>query len=558
MNRSRHLINTPFLAAALLLLWQAPSLAQGGESTDAAAADPAPAAADTAPAAADPAPVAADPAPAAADPAPVAADPAPAASVATAASLAKLLDMLNDQQSQLDDQKRELGAQQQLIATLQTQATADLALEKDTVAKQAEQLEQQRQTMASMQTQIDQINQKKAGDLSAEELALRSRLETVESSIEASQEAANTSFDEDSFPNSTMIPGTNAAMRMGGFVKMNIVETFDPLNSLDRFIAGSIPVPQQSTTPRTSMTVSQSRLNWDLRDKTKFGTMRAYVEGDFAGDGDTFRLRHAFGQFKDLLAGKTWSVFQDTDAAPEEIDFEGINGAVNVRQPQIRYFPKIGQSWDLMFSLEDPNPEVTGGVATSQWPDMVASARLTWFDRWHLRSAVVLRQITAIWDLDTSGDTESQVTGYGLSLSGKTATNFWNASGSDNILFQLNVGEGIGRYINDLNTVGGEDAIFDSSGELQTLPVLAGYVAYQHWWRNNARSNLNLSWVSVDNLDFEIDEAYHKTFRGALNYIWSPAARIDLGAEIVYGERENKNGERATALQLQISSKYRF
>ena len=558
MNRSRHLINTPFLAAALLLLWQAPSLAQGGESTDAAAADPAPAAADTAPAAADPAPVAADPAPAAADPAPVAADPAPAASVATAASLAKLLDMLNDQQSQLDDQKRELGAQQQLIATLQTQATADLALEKDTVAKQEEQLEQQRRTMESMQTQIDQINQKKAGEMSAEELALRSRLETLESSIQASQDAASTTFDEDSFPNSTMIPGTNAAMRMGGFVKMNIVETFDPLDSLDRFIAGSIPVPQQTTTPRTSMTVGQSRLNWDLRDKTKIGTMRAYIEADFAGDGDTFRLRHAYGQFKDLLAGKTWSVFQDVDAAPEEIDFEGINGAVNVRQPQVRYFPKIGQGWDLMFSLEDPNPEVTDGTATSQWPDLVASARRTWFDRWHLRSAVVLRQITAIWDLDTSGDTESQVTGYGLSLSGKTATNFWNASGSDNILFQLNVGEGIGRYINDLNTVGGEDAIFDSSGELQTLPVLAGYVAYQHWWRNNARSNLNLSWVSVDNLDFEIDEAYHKTFRGALNYIWSPAARIDLGAEIVYGERENKNGERATALQLQLSSKYRF
>jgi len=549
MTRSRLTNNTAFLAASMLLLWQAPLLAQDVEPTKAA---------DPAPASADPVPVAADPAPVAADPAPKAADPAPAAAVATAASLAKLLDMLNDQQTQLDDQKRELGAQQQLIATLQNQGTAELALEKDTVAKQEEQLEQQRRTMASMQTQIDQINQKKAGEMSAEELALRSRLETLESSIQASQDAASTTFDEDSFPNSTMIPGTNAAMRMGGFVKMNIVETFDPLDSLDRFIAGSIPVPQQTTTPRTSMTVGQSRLNWDLRDKTKIGTMRAYIEADFAGDGDTFRLRHAYGQFKDLLAGKTWSVFQDVDAAPEEIDFEGINGAVNVRQPQVRYFPKIGQGWDLMFSLEDPNPEVTDGTATSQWPDLVASARRTWFDRWHLRSAVVLRQITAIWDLDTTGDTESQVTGYGLSLSGKTATNFWNTSGSNNILFQLNVGEGIGRYVNDLNTVGGEDAIFDSSGELHALPVLAGYVAYQHWWRDNARSNLNLSWVSVDNLDFEADEAYHETFRGAVNYIWSPTARIDLGAEIIYGSRENKNKEKADAIQLQISSKYRF
>jgi hypothetical protein len=291
--------------------------------------------------------------------------------------------------------------------------------------------------------------------------------------------------------------------------------------------------------------------------------MRAYIEGDFAGSDDTstndlFRLRHAFGQFKDVLAGKTWSVFQDTDAAPEEIDFEGINGAVNVRQAQIRYFPKIGHDWNLVFSLEDPNPQITGGMATSRWPDLVASVRRTWFDRWHIRSSLVLRQITALWNEDTTGDTESQVTGWGLSLSGKTATRFWNADGLDNILFQFNYGEGIGRYVNDLNTLGGEDAIFDSTGNMEVLPVFAGYVAYQHWWRESARSTLNLSWVNVENLSFQEDADYNRTFRGALNYIWSPTPRIDLGVEFIYGERETKNGDDATATQLQLSTKYRF
>ena len=556
MTRSRLTTYTPFLAASFLLLWQTPLLAQDGESTDLDAADTAPVAAESEPAAVDPAPVSDDPAPVADEPAPAAADPAPVAAVATAASMAKLLDMLKDQQSQLDDQKQQLTTQQQHIVTLQGDSKAELASEKETNAKQALQLEEQRKAMALMQTQIDQINQKKSEEMTEEDIALRARLETVESSIQASQDAASTTFDEDSFPNSIMIPGTSAAMRMGGFIKMNIVNSFDPLDSLDRFIAGSIPVPQESSTPRTTLTVSQSRLNYDLRDKTKFGTMRAYVEGDFAGDGDTFRLRHAYGQFKDVLAGKTWSVFQDTDAAPEELDFEGINGAVNVRQAQVRYFPKIGKDWNLIFSVEDPNPEISGGDATSQWPDLVASAQRTWFERWHLRGAVVLRQITGIWDVDST--TESQVTGYGISLSGKTATRFWNSDGTDNIMFQINYGEGIGRYVNDLNTVGGEDAVFDSTGNLVALPVLAGYVAYQHWWRESARSNVNLSWVNVDNLSFEDDAAYHKTFRGALNYIWSPTPRIDLGMELIYGERENKNRESATATQLQLSTKYRF
>ena len=520
MKHSKRLLYAPSLCAALLLS-QSPLQAQAIETAPDAGADAVPTAASD-------------------------------------VSLADLLDMLKDQQSQLDDQKRQLEEQTRIITSLQDAATTDVTAEKETIASQAQQIEEQRQSMASMQTQIDQISQKTSSAMSEEDVALRSRLETLESSIQASQDSADTKFDEDSFPNSIMIPGTNAAMKMGGFVKMNIVETFDPLGTLDRFIAGTIPVPQESLTPRTSMTVSQSRLNYDLRDKTRFGTMRAYVEGDFAAENDTFRLRHAYGQFKDVLAGKTWSVFQDTDAEPEEIDFEGINGAVNVRQPQVRYFPKLGHDWDMMLSLEDPNPEVTGGAATSKWPDLLVSIRRTWFDRWHIRSSAVLRQITAIWDNDPTGDTESQVTGWGLSLSGKTATTFLNRDGQDNIMFQLNVGRGIGRYINDLNTIGGEDAIFDSVGNLETLPVLAGYIAYQHWWRDSIRSTLNLSWVNVDNLSFEDDTAYDRTFRGALNYIWSPTPRIDLGFEVIYGTRRNKNGEEASASQLQISSKYRF
>ena len=517
MQRLRLLVNMPYLTVALLLLYHAPLMAQEGQST------------------------------------------APADTV----SLSELLDMLKKQQSQLDAQKQQLVEQQKLIATLQGQTTTELTAEKDKTAKQAQQIEEQRQAMASMQTQIDQIGQKKSEEMSEEDVALRSRLETLESSIQASQDASSTTFDEDSFPNSIMIPGTSAAMKMGGFVKMNLVNTFDPLGSLDRFIAGSIPVPQETSTPRTTLTVSQSRLNYDLRDKTKFGTMRAYIEGDFAGSDDTstndiFRLRHAYGQFKDVLAGKTWSVFQDTDAAPEELDFEGINGAVNVRQAQVRYFPKIGQDWNLMFSLEDPNPEVTGGTATSRIPDLVASVRRTWFDRWHIRSTLVIRQISATWDGDQTGDTDDEVTGWGLSLSGKTSTQFWNADDLDNFMFQFNYGEGIGRYVNDLNTLDGEDAIFDSTGNLESLPVFAGYVAYQHWWRESVRSTINLSWVNVDNLSFEADNAYHRTFRGALNYIWSPTPRIDLGVELIYGERENKNGDDAHATQLQLSSKYRF
>ncbi len=428
-----------------------------------------------------------------------------AAAALTTVSTSDLLTMFNKQQAQLDEQKKEIVEQRQLLASLQSQQADKSRQQEETIANQARQIDDQRKSMQSMQTQIDQFSQVQAQDLSDADIELRARLQSLESSIQASEDSATTAFDEESFPGSTTIPGTNAAVRFGGFVKMNVVETFDPLGSLDRFIAGTIPVPQQSQSPRTSMTVSQSRLNWDLRDRTKLGVMRAFIEGDFAGDGDddTFRLRHAYGQFRDILAGKTWTTFMDVDASPEELDFEGINGRINVRQPQLRYFPKLGDNWDVMVSIEDPNPEITGGTAISRWPDIVVSTRRTWFDRWHIKTSGVLRQLTGTWDEDLTGETDEQITAWGVSVSGKTSTQIYNKLGLNNWMFQLNVGQGIGRYINDLNTVGGEDAVFDSTGNMETLPVFAGYVAYQHWWKENMRSTLNLSWVDVDNKDFE-------------------------------------------------------
>lgn len=473
-------------------------------------------------------------------------------------STSDLLAMFNEQQRQLDDQERQIEEQRQQLASLQSQESDRIQTQRETIADQTQRIEDQRRTIVSMQTQIDQISETTAEQISEEERQLRSRLETLESSIQASQEAANTAFDEETFPNSTLIPGTNAAMRFGGFVKMNIVETFDPLGSTDRFITGTIPVPQQSQDPRTTMTVSQSRLNWDLRDRTELGVMRAYVEGDFAGENDTFRLRHAYGQFGDVLAGKTWSALTNVDAAPEEIDFEGINGRINVRQPQIRYFPAIGENWNLVVSLEEPNPEITGGDAISRWPDVLASVRRTRFDHWNMQAGIVLRQITATWEDDPTGDTEDKTVGWGISVSGKTPSQFWNDHGRNNVMFQFNVGKGIGHYVNDLATIGGQDAVFSPTGEIDLLPVFAGYVAYQHWWRNDMRSTFAFSWVDVDNLEFESPDAYKRTFYTAANFIWSPAPRIDLGGELIWGQRENKDGQNATSLQLQLSTKYRF
>ena len=61
-------------------------------------------------------------------------------------------------------------------------------------------------------------------------------------------------------------------------------------------------------------TARQTRLNFEVREETGHSSLRAFIEGDFEGDGESFRLRHAFGQYEYLLAGKTWSNFANVHA----------------------------------------------------------------------------------------------------------------------------------------------------------------------------------------------------------------------------------------------------
>lgn len=359
------------------------------------------------------------------------------------------------------------------------------------------------------------------------------------------------------FSGSLRLPGTSAAIRFGGYVKTSGVYNFDPLESQDRFIVGTIPPDDVVTTiaEEATITVSQSRLNFELREPTSAGLMRAFVEGDFAGDNDTFRLRHAFGQYRRLLAGKTWTAFGDAESRPEEIDFEGLNAQINVRQAQLRYSPHFGEDYQFQFSMEDPNPAVKNGEGVSLMPDLIASVRIASTAQRHLKLALVLRQVRAQWD-EGGGITEEEF-GGGLSLSARHVLPW--ADPRDNVLLQLNVGRGIGRYINDLNTVGDFDGVFNpATGELELLDVAAGYISGQHWWGPTLRSNLTVGMVYVDQPNFADERSYEHTIRTSTNLLWSPMPRLLLGGEFLWGSRENVDGSSGDASQLQLAAKYRF
>ena len=450
------------------------------------------------------------------------------------------------------------------------------------IAEQAERLAAQEKRLAELEKAVAEASglalstHNEVNELQEQALdptvakAVEARIAEVEQTIQRVPEMAVENI-RGEFPGSFKIPGTDAAMRIGGRVRMSYINSFDAIGSDDRFITSSIPMEgseEAGKTSRVEFSVIPSRLIFDLRTPTGVGYMRAYIEGDFAATTDGFRLRHAFGQWDRWLLGQAWSTFADPEAEPDGIDFEGLNAITMARQPQIRWTREFGEHLSLALALEEANPELTGAEGVNQVPDLVIRGR--WdperppfkfgflMEGSHIQAALLVRQLRGEVDSETGGSVETlTTTGFGFNLSG-VAPSLW-APDRDRWRWAWNAGRGMGRYISDLNSLGGQDAVYDpENGELVALEVASSYLAYEHWWTERTRSTLTAGFVWVDNLDFQEPDALKRTERFSLNLAWSPIHRLDLVMEYLWGRRYNFDGQSGAAGQLQLGGTFRF
>ena len=448
-----------------------------------------------------------------------------------------------EQKQQLEEQMRQLEAQKALA---------------DSQAVRIDELEQQ---IEALRAQLNDLN-RAMGQVVSDSL-LNARLKGIEESTKKSPELPPDIVSAGDFPGSIRIPGSDAAVKFGGRVRTAVVLTLDPLGTDDRFLTNSIPVGDVAVSgedKRTNISARASRLNFEFRTPIGRQEVRAFFEGDFAGAGNAFRLRHAYAQFMGFIVGQTWSTFSDPWTEIEDLDFEGISSENLTRQPQIRYVWGTGSDVRLAVAAETPEVSITGGSGVNLMPDLVGRVFKGFSETGHVQVAGLLRQVRGE---ATPGDVRGDW-GWGLSASGVFPLHLKELQ--DRIIFQVNGGYGIARYINDLSSQSGMDAVFDTTtGDLNALPALGWYVAYEHAWKQwkqaehmDLRSTLLWSFVDVGNFEFQPPEAYNKTHRLALNLVFSPAERVDVGVEYISGSRQNKNGERGTANQIQTVMLIRF
>jgi hypothetical protein len=466
---------------------------------------------------------------------------------------------LEDLKRQIEELKALLTQQQALIDAQKKK----MASQDDALGAQRKKLDELQRTLESTTRRLDELQ----GELPSSETqkAIEERLKRVEKTADKSPELPPNVVSAGDFPGSIRIPGTDAAVKFGGRVRVAVVATLDPLGSVDRFLTNSIPVgppPPNISDQETNINANSSRFNFEMRTPTGAGQMRAFIEGDFFGANNTFRLRHAYGQFHGVLAGQTWSTFSDPAANHEDLDFEGVSSENVVRQPQIRYTWLPMKTLSVAGSIETPKIDVTNGVGSEVIPDVVGRLIWNYKKNAHLQGSIVFRQIRAAPLTDPQAF--QQALGWGASLSGVFPFERWNLT--DRFIFQVNAGQAIARYINDLSSQGGLDGVFDpASGELKVLKMTGWYLDYEHMWKHweltkdmNLRSSLIWSVVKVDNLDFQPADAYHLTHRLAANVIFSPMARMDAGLQYIWGTRKNNDGETGDARQVQLVVIFRF
>ncbi|WP_374389534.1 DcaP family trimeric outer membrane transporter [Brevundimonas sp.] len=356
-------------------------------------------------------------------------------------------------------------------------------------------------------------------------------------------------------------------VKFGGFIKLDATASNysggDPANGdalREFYLPGSIPVGGADEDTATDFNARQTRF-WFTTDGMVGGhKVGSRIEMDFqvlpgAGDQRTTSpanpaLRRAFVTIDNWLFGQEWTNFQNINVLPETADYIGPSeGTVFARQAQIRY-----TRGPFSIAIENPETTVTpfGGGARivaddNALPDL--TARYVMARPWgEVQLSGLLRQLKYESPLT---DVDSSATGWGLSASARL-----KVGAQDDLRFMISGGDGVGRYIG-LNF--SNDAVLTDSGELETIGVLAGFAAYRHIWTPGWRSNLIWSVQEVDN-DTGLTglgvNSSAQSVRG--NLIWTPLTGFDVGAELMFGERELESGVSGDMTRLSLFAKYGF
>jgi hypothetical protein len=306
---------------------------------------------------------------------------------------------------------------------------------------------------------------------------------------------------------------------------------------------------------------------------TSDGTVTGQFEFDMFGVGKdagltTIRLRHAWGQWKQIGGGQTNSQFMDVDVFPNSLEYWGPNGMLFVRNPQIFYEVFRDGDSNARIAIEAPGASGDAGLVADRielqnvkprfpMPDFTGHYRSA--QKWgYVQVGGALRYI-GYDDLlpNDQFDLSGHVWGWGVSVSSNI-----KPTPNDVLRVQLIEGAGIENFFNDSPV----DVGVKSNPGNAVTPILGealgdfGLVLFlDHSWNAQFTSAVGYSRIDVSNSNGQAPNAFKVGQYALGNLLYAPVPSVLLGGELQWGRRENfSDGFASNDFRIQFSVKYSF
>lgn len=354
--------------------------------------------------------------------------------------------------------------------------------------------------------------------------------------------------------------GSGTTLSYGGYIKFDgqVSDYSDGYGATagigeDFLVPSTIPVGGPGGNVHTHFNAKESRLWFKSKTETSAGVINGHIEIDFEGGGDgnervsnsyAPRIRHAYFSWDKWLFGQTWSTFFNVSSLPDLLDFVGPVGTIFIRQAQVRYTAGAFQ-----FALENPSSTLYNGTENpyddNQIPDLIARYNMGDAST-NFSIAAMIRELA--YDTPTGDDSDY---GYAISLAGKIAI----GDSGDDLRVMVNQGNALGRYMG-LNAF--RAGVITANGSVDLIDEWGMFIAYRHLWNEQWRSSLSLSAAGADNPADAGATAAKQYQTLHANLVYKPVAALDLGGELIYGDKELENGDSGSVTRLQFSAKYTF
>ena len=337
-----------------------------------------------------------------------------------------------------------------------------------------------------------------------------------------------------------MSRAANLAMGIGGCVRLRGWYDWGGAIPANGFVPALIPMqPDPTQMRRLGSTPAGTSLFFRVIGHARANiNYQIYIETNFNGyNGRDLHLKKAYAIINDWTVGYANSTFSDPAALPPTVDAQGPNNKMAVTDVLVRWMKPFGKHLTVAVSAETPAQQTdeTDGLTKKcdEWmPDFAAFVQWGWRRSEHVRLAAIYRTLAY---RDLLKERNLNVAGVGLQLS-----SVFRPIDPLTVYATVTAGKGTASLGGDM-LVGNYDLVADPDrpGRLYA-PWALGWCGALQW---NFRPDLFVS-ATVGQSHYMPDhrpegQAYRYGTYIAANIFWNLTPRMQVGAELNFGERSN-------------------